>query len=136
MSRLLLLVPTSTYRAEAFVRAAKRLPVDLSVASEEPSALSHLLPVTLPAFDFGDTDAACAAMRAFAEKHPIDAVVAVDDQATLAAAAIGHALGLRHNAPDAVYATRNKYRARERIARAALPSPASARRSAYAGTRR
>jgi biotin carboxylase len=124
VSRLLLLVPTSTYRAEAFVRAARRLPVDLSVASEEPSALSHLLPVTLPAFDFADTARAAATMGAFAERHPIDAVVAVDDQATMAAAAIARELGLRHNDPDAVYATRNKFRMRERLARAGLPTPA------------
>ena len=50
--RLLLLVPTSTYRAEAFIRAAQRLPVDLSIASEAPNSLSHLHPVDLPTFDF------------------------------------------------------------------------------------
>jgi biotin carboxylase len=121
--RLLLLCPTRTYRAEAFVAAARRLPVDLSIASEEPSALSHLHPESLPAFDFADLEASVSFVREFVRSHPIHAVVAVDDQATLAAAAIGQALGLATNAPDAVYAASNKFRMRERLRAAGVPGP-------------
>src|SRR5690349_596816 len=78
--RLLMLVPTATYRAEAFVRAAQRLPIQLSLASEVPSSLSHLHPVDLPAFDFGRPYDVMAAARSLAEKTRIDGVVAVDDQ--------------------------------------------------------
>ncbi len=38
--RLLLLVPTTTYRTEDFVEAARRLDVDLVVAAERPNTLS------------------------------------------------------------------------------------------------
>src|SRR5690348_17489615 len=37
MPRLLLLLPTATYRTAAFVEAARRLDVELTVASERPS---------------------------------------------------------------------------------------------------
>lgn len=121
--RLLLLVPTSTYRAEAFVRAAKKLPVELSLASETPSSLSHLDPVALPAFDFSRPQEAAYRARAFAAEHPVDAVVAVDDQSTLAAAVIGEALDLPRNEPDAVRAALNKYLGRERMSAAGLPVP-------------
>lgn len=122
--RLLLLVPTRTYRAEAFVRAAKRLPgVDLSIASEVPSALSHLHPVELPSFDFSDPVAVARFVETFAAEHPIDAVVGVDDQATLAAAAISDALGIPGNPPGAAYATLNKYRTRLALESAGVPSP-------------
>ena len=122
--RLLLLVPTSTYRAEAFVRAAQNLPVRLSIASEKPSALTHLHPVDLPAFDFSSPANTVAFIEAFAPNHPISAVVAVDDHATIAAAVIGEALGLRHNSLDSVHATLNKYEMHERLRAGGVPSPA------------
>jgi phosphoribosylaminoimidazole carboxylase (NCAIR synthetase) len=121
--RLLLLIPTTTYRAEAFVRAARRLPVELSIASEVPSALSHLHPVDLPAFDFDDPAAIAGFVRRFHAEHPIDAVVAVDDQATMAAALVSEALGLAGNTPDATYATINKYRMRHLMTEHDVPTP-------------
>jgi biotin carboxylase len=121
--RLLLLVPTSTYRAEAFIRAAQRLPVNLSVASEVPNSLAHIYPVDLPAFDFSRPSHAAATVYALAQSHPIHAVVAVDDQATLCAAVIAEALGIPHNSPEAVRDALNKYRARERMREAGIPQP-------------
>ena len=121
--RLLLLVPTKTYRARAFVAAARRLPVELSIASEVPSALSDLHPVELPSFDFSQPAAVTSFIATFAADHPIDAVVAVDDQATLAAAMIASALGLRGNAPDAVATTLDKYRTRVALEAHGLEQP-------------
>ncbi len=121
--RLLLLVPTSTYRAEAFIRAAERLPIDLSIATESPNSLSHLHPVDLPTFDFSRPAEAAARARALTKTHPVHAVVAVDDQATLAAAVIAEALGLPHVPADAVRASLDKYRARERMREAGIVQP-------------
>ncbi|HEU4928696.1 MAG TPA: ATP-grasp domain-containing protein [Candidatus Krumholzibacteria bacterium] len=121
--RLLLLVPTSTYRAEAFIRAAQKLPVDLSIASEAPNSLAHLHPVDMPTFDFSRPADAAARAYSLARSHPVHAVVAVDDQATLAAAVIAEALGLPHNPADAVRASINKFLARERMRAARIEQP-------------
>ena len=121
--RLLMLVPTATYRAEAFVRAAQSLPIDLSIASEVPSSLSHLHPVSLPAFDFTDPARLIAAAREFAATTRIDGVVAVDDQSVLPAALVAAALGLPHHPPDAVRAALNKYLGRERMRAAGIDVP-------------
>jgi len=121
--RLLLLVPTSTYRAEAFIRAAQRLPVDLSIASEAPNSLSHLHPVDLPTFDFSRPADAAARAYALSRSHPVHAVVAVDDQATLAASVIAEALELPHNRAEAVRAAINKARARDRMRDAGIEQP-------------
>ncbi len=121
--RLLLLVPTSTYRAEAFIRAAQRLPIDLSIASETPNSLSHLHPVDLPTFDFSRPADAAARALALARAHPVHAVVAVDDQATLAGAVIAEALDLPHNRPDAVRAAINKAIARDHMRAAGIAQP-------------
>lgn len=118
-----MLVPTATYRAEAFVRAAQRLAIDLSIASEVPSSLSHLHPVDLPAFDFGQPREVLSAAHQLAATMRIDGVVAVDDQSVLAASLVANTLGLPHHAPDAVRAALNKYFARERMRAAGIDVP-------------
>src|SRR5262245_30639873 len=121
--RLLLLVPTTTYRTEDFVEAARRLDVDLVVAAEQPNTMAAALPDHLLTLPFDDPALAASLMREFARTRPIAAVVPVDDATTVVGAAIGQALGLRANAPAAVSATRDKQAMRERLARAGVPQP-------------
>lgn len=121
--RLLLLIPTTTYRTEDFVEAARTLDVDLVVASDRPNVLAGEFPDHLLTLPFGDPAAAAREMRAYAGRRPLDAVVPVDDATTVVASAIGEALGLRVNPLAAAQATRNKRVMRERLARAGVPSP-------------
>ncbi|HEX6791258.1 MAG TPA: ATP-grasp domain-containing protein [Candidatus Krumholzibacteria bacterium] len=121
--RLLMLIPTATYRAEAFVRAAQGLAIDLSIASEVPSSLSHLHPVSLPALEFSKPDRLIEAARAFAAANRVDGVVAVDDQSVLPAALVAEALGLRHHPAAAVRAALNKFLGRERMRSAGIDIP-------------
>jgi len=125
--RLLLLLPTTTYRAEDFVAAAEKLGVELVVASERPSALSADLPETLLTLDFADPDKAAAAVAEYARRAPIDAVVPVDDATTVPGAAIAARLGLRANPIPAASRARNKARMREALRRAGLRCPSFTR---------
>ncbi len=121
--RLLLLIPTTTYRTEDFVDAARTLDIDLVIASDRPNVMSAEFPDHLLTLPFSDPDAAIGEMRRYAARRPIDAVVPVDDLTTVVGAAIAQALGLRANPVAAVSATRNKLRMRERLAEAGVPSP-------------
>jgi len=121
--RLLLLVPTTTYRTEDFVEAARRLDVDLVVAAEKPNTMAAALPDYLLTLPFDDPSTAATLVREYARTRPIAAVVPVDDATTVVGAAIGKALGLRANAPAAVSATRDKQTMREALARAGVPQP-------------
>ena len=123
MPRLLLLLPTTTYRTQAFLAAARRLGVEVTVASEEASSLTLLNPRGLLRLDFSDPDRAARDAAKFAAKYPIDAVVPVDDQVTEAAAVICRTLSLRHNSVESVMAARLKHRMRELLERAGVPSP-------------
>src|SRR6266498_2772052 len=114
--RLLLLVPTTTYRTEDFVEAARRLHVDLVVAAEKPNTLAAALPDHLLTLPFADPAAAARQVSEYARRHPIAAVVPVDDATTVVGAAIGQALGLRANPIAAVSATRDKLAMREALA--------------------
>src|SRR5689334_8373888 len=68
-------------------------------------------------------DAGVAAIRGLHERSPVDAVVAVDDQGVVVAARAAAELGLVHNPPDAVAATRDKARMRAALAAAHVPQP-------------
>jgi biotin carboxylase len=123
MPRVLLLLPTTTYRTEAFLRAARQLRVDVTAASELPNALARANPAGLLTLDFADPENAARQAVEFAATYPIDAVVPVDSQVVVVAAAICRALGLRHNSVESAAAAQNKYRMRELFARAGVPSP-------------
>jgi biotin carboxylase len=59
-----------------------------------------------------------------AREQPFDAIVGVDDDTTLIAALAAESLGLPHNRPDAVRATRDKFLMRRLLAAAGVRSPA------------
>ena len=65
MDRLLLLLPTTTYRTEDFLAAARALEVDLVCASERPNTFEARLPDNFLTLDFTDPDAAAAAVAKF-----------------------------------------------------------------------
>src|SRR3972149_970005 len=100
MPRVLLLLPTTTFRTHAFMEAARRLGVEVTAASEEASTLTKLNPSGLLRVNFGDPQRAARQVVQFAHKHPIAAVVPVDDQVTICASTICQALGLRHNSVE------------------------------------
>ena len=123
MPRVLLLLPTRTYRARDFMEAARRLELEVTVGSERQQAFAALFPSGHLRLDFLRPRRAVRAIEAFARSYPLDAVVAVDDDGTLLAAAAAKALGLPHNPLTAVATTRNKHRLRRKVSAAGLLSP-------------
>jgi hypothetical protein len=124
MPRVLLLLPTTTYRTADFLEAAARLHADVVVASEEASTLESLNPAGFLVLDFRDPGACARLAAEFARTRPIDAVVGVDEDTAVAGAAIAAELGLRHNPVDSVQAARSKGRMRDLLAHAGVPAPA------------
>ena len=123
MTRILLLLPTGTYRAADFLAAAARLGIDVVVGSEHPQALAEFLGDRAVVVPLDAADAAVEAIVALDRRTPLDAVLAVDDQGVEVAAAAAKRLGLRHNPPEAVATTRNKARMRDCLAAASVPQP-------------
>jgi biotin carboxylase len=123
MDRLLLLLPTTTYRTEDFLDAARTLGVDIVCASEKPSTFEVHAPDHLLTLDFTDPDGAATKVAELAARRPLRAVVGVDDLTTVAAAAIAERLGLRTNAVAAVTAARDKFQMRQCLAAAGVPIP-------------
>jgi biotin carboxylase len=124
MHRVLLLLPTSTYRAGDFLKAAATMDVEVVVASERRQALAGLMGDRALSIPLRHPAAAADAICQLAARRPLDAVVAVDDQGVLVAALAAARLGLPHNPPAAVAATRDKLMMRRALARAGVRQPA------------
>jgi biotin carboxylase len=124
VARVLLLLPTTSYRTPDFLEACRRLGVAVTVAAEEPSTMEALRPTDLLALDFTDPEACVRRVREFARQVRLDAVVGVDEQTATAAAAIAAELGFPHNPLAAVRAAGNKARMRELLAASGAPAPA------------
>lgn len=123
MTRLLLLIPTTSYRVADFMAAAHRLGVDVVVGSNQRQALESYSDGGTVHIDFRDIDKGVADIAAYAREHPLAAIVGVDDETTLLAATAAAALGMPHNAPESVAAAGNKYLFRTRLANAVQPTP-------------
>ncbi len=123
MPRVLLLIPSASYRAPDFMAAAAELDVDVVVGSDQRSAVESFLPGATLALPLGNADAAADAIEAFATERPLAAIVAVDDAGTLAAARASERLGLPHNTVDAVAGIRDKSLLRERLEAGGVLSP-------------
>ena len=86
MARILLLLPTATYRASDFIAAADRLGVDVVVGSEHRQALAAAMGDRAIVVPLADPTAAVRAIAALHDRTPLDAVLAVDDQGVVIAA--------------------------------------------------
>ena len=121
--RVLLLLPTRTYRASDFLSAARQLDVEVVIASDHPQTLSELSPLKSLSLDFRYPEPATQKIALFAETYPIDAVVGVDDDTTILATMAAKELSLPHNTIESAYATRDKHQLRKVLVKAGLRAP-------------
>ena len=121
MARVLLILPTTSYRVGDFLDAAGALGVEVAVAAEEELPLTGL--DRFVRVDLDKPQEAAAAVIALALTTPVDAVIPVDDRGVVVAALAAEQLGLPHNPPWAAAATRNKVMMRRALERAEVPQP-------------
>jgi biotin carboxylase len=122
--RVLLLLPSNTYQAGAFLDAGRRLGVDVTVGSDHANVFGGLQPDSLLALDFRDPEAVARQAAGFAARCPVAAAFGVDDDTAVLAAHVSHALGLRHGSVEACLAARDKHRQRVLMSGAGLRVPA------------
>src|SRR3954463_3330680 len=106
--RVLLVLPTATYRAPDFIDAAAKLGAGVGVGAEHRRALSDSMGARAVVLSLRQPLRAADQIERLAERSPLDAVVAVDDGGTRAAAVASERLGLRGNPPEAVERARDK----------------------------
>ena len=124
--RLLLLMPTTTYRADPFLDAARSMNLEVVVGSDFCKVLAEEWDIPL-SLRLRYVSQAVDEIVDYAREHRLDAIVPVDDYTTEIAARACKVLGLPHNSPEAAIAARNKYRMREMLSAAGVWCPYFAR---------
>ncbi|HXG65467.1 MAG TPA: ATP-grasp domain-containing protein [Blastocatellia bacterium] len=123
MPRVMLLLPTTTYRTKAYLDAARKLGVEVTAVAERPSTLADKNPAGLLTLDFLHPERAAVAAREFAKQFPIDAIIPVDEDTAVAAAWVARELRLQHNSVESVQIAKNKYLMRQALAHTGLRVP-------------
>src|SRR5437763_13919232 len=94
--RVVLLMTPATYRAGAFLSAARRLNLEVVVGIDLPETLSEYWHVPL-GVDFAAPEVSVRTIVEYAQEHPLAAILSLDDSASELAALASAALGLAHN---------------------------------------
>ena len=121
--RVLLLLPTNTYKAADFLAAAERLGVEAVVGSDEKQALEDIAPGRTLTLEPNDEPAAARRIAWFSRSHPLAAVIPTDDATAVVAAQASELMGLPHNPFDAAIVARRKDRLRGRLHAAEIRTP-------------
>jgi biotin carboxylase len=125
--RVLLLVSTTSYRAEDFAAAGRRLGVEVVLGTDRCHQLAEVW--DRDAFggslqvELRDTLEAAGKIVHEARERPLDAIIPTDEPTAEIAALAASQLGLPGNAPEAARTARNKRLQREALARAGVPVP-------------
>ena len=124
--RLLLIAPHSSYRISPYIQAARKLGVEILVAStSEHSLVSEVaegLRIDLDSYQLDPQKAIEPIIQTHREK-PFTGVVATDDSAVSLAAYAASAMNLPHNPPEAVILTHRKDLARQCFSKHGVPVP-------------
>jgi biotin carboxylase len=121
--RIILLTTPASYRGSSFMTAAEKLNLDVIHGLDMPDKLAEHWHVSL-GLDFGRPYQAAEQLAAFVADNPVEAIIAIDDSATLLAAVASAAVGLPHNDPESALAARDKFVMRERLRAGEVRVPA------------
>ncbi|SHE39170.1 ATP-grasp domain-containing protein [Ferrithrix thermotolerans DSM 19514] len=119
MTKVLLVLPSTSYRNGAFVLAASHLNLDITIVTnaDTPSILPPNRVYRVKDWKIDD-----ATFKEL-DKLRLDAVVAVDEASVVLATELSQRLGLPTNPIDAVEATLNKELLRSRLSKHEIPQP-------------
>ena len=125
-ARVLIIAPHGSYRTVPYVEAARRLRIEVLIASEGRHSLISAYAQGLH-LDFSDSGGALDVILEAARHGSFAAIIGTDDITTELASRAARRFGLPHNEPDAVRIARRKDLARARLSAAGIPVPAHAR---------
>ncbi len=120
--RALLLMSPATYRAGAFLSAARHLNLEVVVGLDLPETLAEYWHVPL-SLDFQNIPPSVQTIVDFAQEHRLDVILSLDDSASELAAYACEALGMPQNSPQAAEAARDKLLMRSLMSAGGAPCP-------------
>lgn len=120
--RLLLISFHNSYRIAPYIKAAKNLGIDVTIASQGQHSLVSEVADGLHV-DFNDINASLEIIIKENQRHAFAGVLGSDDQTVELAATVAQHLQLPHNPPPAAQYTRRKDLARAQLSLSGCPVP-------------
>ena len=120
--RLLLISHHNSYRIAPYIKAAKNLGLDITIASQGKHSLVTEVANGIH-IDFADLDSAIAVILEANKAQPFAGILGSDDQTVELAAHTAKALNLPHNPPQAAQYSHRKDLARAQLSLAGCPVP-------------
>ena len=120
--RLLLISHHNSYRIAPYIKAAKAMGLEVTIASEGKHSLVSEVANGIH-IDFSDTDASIEKILDEDKIKPFSGVLGSDDQTVELAAHLAQTLQLPHNPPSAAQSSHRKDLARAQLALAGCPVP-------------
>jgi len=120
--RLLLISHHNSYRIAPYIKAAKNLGLEVTIASQGKHSLVTEVADGIH-IDFADTDSALNEILKENQARPFSGILGSDDQTVELAAHAAKALNLPHNPPQAAQYSHRKDLARARLTLAGCPIP-------------
>ena len=124
VAHVVLLLHSESYRAADFLQAARQLGAEITVASDRRNPVAADAEDGVIEVHLAQPEIAAAAIVEYASETPVDAIVSADDQGVATASLASKQLGLAHNPPAAVAATRDKADMRQRLEAHGVSQPA------------
>ena len=123
MSRLLILLPTTSYRVKDFLKAANKLGVEVTIGSNEQNVLNAFQPKQTLRIDFKELKSSVQAIQDYHKKYTIISILGVDEETSLVAAKAAEELNLPHNSFESVKTTSDKFLFRKKLKECDLLTP-------------
>ena len=123
LTKLLLVLPSNTYRAQRFLEAATRLGIELVIATDSDFSPPGRLATVFDNISFCDAKAAGEQLAQLASTHKIESALAVDEAGIEVAAWTNAFLKNRVVNLEGLLATRQKTTLRKILTSAGVPQP-------------
>ena len=123
MPRLLLILPATTYRAEAFLEAAQQLDIAVTIGCDQRGPWNREQSDGFILLDFKDFSESEDRIKTFAKTYPLDGIIGVEDTTACLAASLSSALGLPNHSPESASTARNKFHMRTLLGKEGIPIP-------------
>ncbi len=114
--RVLILLAKTTYRARAFMEAAQKLGLEISVGSNHHQSLSDFVPGASIFLDPDDIVSSVKSIVDFHSSYHFSGIVAAEDDFAILAAAAAETIGLVQHSLLGVSTVRNKGSMRKKLA--------------------
>ncbi len=123
LDKLLLVLPSNTYRAQRFLESARRLGIQVAIATDSEMSAPDHLGMVFDRLDFCDPSSAAEELASLARSYGITHALAVDEGGVEIAALANASLTGSGRGLEGILATRDKAELRRTLDAAQIPQP-------------